>query len=80
MITDAELHHWGDVYVAAGLINRGIQFETFLEAPEEILEALERQRAAIDALPMNVVSIGMARRRRTLCAACRITSESPRGQ
>jgi len=79
LITDAELHHWGDVFVAAGLINRGIQFETFLEAPQEILEALDRQRAAIASLPSNVTYLTMARRRRALCGRCTAVTEEPRG-
>lgn len=80
MITEAELHHWGDVYVEAGLIKRGIQFETFLEAPHEILDALERQRAAIAALPSNVTYLTMARRRRALCGRCSAVMEDTRGQ
>lgn len=80
MITDAELHHWGDVYVASGLIDRGILFEAFLEAPHEILDALERQNAAIGALPSNVVTLSMARRRQALCGRCSVAAESPRGQ
>lgn len=80
MITDAELHHWGDVYVEAELIKRGVQFETFLEAPHEVLELLERQDAAIAALPSNVTYLAMARRRRDLCGRCSAVMDDPRGQ
>lgn len=80
MITDAELHHWGDVYLRAEISKRGVLFETFLEAPHEILDALERQDAAIAALPRNVTYLTMARRRRTLCGRCTAVTEEPRGQ
>jgi hypothetical protein len=43
MFSDAYLEHWGAVYVAARLRERGIPFREFLADPWECLKTVERR-------------------------------------
>jgi hypothetical protein len=78
LITDEALDYWGEIYVAQDINRRGVLFDAFLQAPEEILDAIARQRAAIAAMPVNVTAISQARRARQLCTRCGAGREMPR--
>lgn len=49
--SDEYLEHWGRVFVAEDLYcRRGVRFETFLQAPQEILDAVAQ--LPVDAAPL----------------------------
>lgn len=48
---DAYLEYWGDIFIARGLQDLGILFETFLGYPNEILRALDGRGDFAPLLP-----------------------------